>query len=170
MANSTVKIKQVKEEENMTGKKSSNYKRKRKGKRKNDSSDEDDERDRYPNETERSEEKEEEDLVDILREQKGVRFGKEGEIVRKFNWIEEIKNVWRLIRTSNKGMAKCKNAARKYVNSLRDKYTFNCSSITEDPKDPRIIVKRSREPLIEKLCRNGNIPHPFIVQCIKQGC
>jgi hypothetical protein len=32
------------------------------------------------------------------------------------------------------------------------------------------IVKRSREPLLEKLCKAGHVPHPFIVQCIKQGC
>jgi hypothetical protein len=64
----------------------------------------------------------------------------------------------------------CKEETRKYVCKLRDNYYFNCLSRTKDPKNPKVIVKRSREPLIEKLCKNGNVPHPFIVQCIKQGC
>jgi hypothetical protein len=50
-------------------------------------------------------------------------------------------------------MAKYKVAAKSYECGLKDRYSFNYPSKTDDPKDPRVIVKKSREPLLEKLCK-----------------
>jgi hypothetical protein len=163
------KIEPVKVKEESAEKKDKSNKGKGKGRKKKDSSDDEDGRDNYPDNENNEEREEEEELIDILRNQKGVTFDKEGKITKTFDWIGEIENIWKLIRNSNIGMAACKEEARKYVCKLRDNYSFNCPSRTKDLKNPKVIVKKSREPLIERLCKNGNVPHPFIVQCIKQS-
>jgi hypothetical protein len=163
----TIKIGQGKEERETAEKRNVCSRGKGKGKRKKESSNDDEERGNYPNDENTEEKDENEELIDMLRDQRGMKFSEEGKTYKKFNWIEEIENIWRLIRRSNEGMAKCKEAARSYVCRLKGKYSFNCPSKTDDPKDPRTIVKRSREPLLEKLCKAGHVPHPFILQCIK---
>jgi hypothetical protein len=37
-------------------------------------------------------------------------------------------------------------------------------------KDARIMIKKTREPLIFRLDETNHTPHPFIVQYIVQGC
>jgi hypothetical protein len=75
-----------------------------------------------------------------------------------------------LKRESSTGMDKCKTLAKKYICKLRNKNkVFNCPILTEELNNTRIIINKSRNPLLDRLCSSRHIPHPFIVQCIKQG-
>jgi hypothetical protein len=69
----------------------------------------------------KKEEDEDKSFIALLREETGFKFVRERKGYKFFDWIEEIENVWRLIRESNSGMDKCMIAETKYIKSLRNR-------------------------------------------------
>jgi hypothetical protein len=59
--------------------------------------------------------------------------------------------------------------ARKNTDELKERRNiYTCSNKIK--KDERIIDRRKMEPIVLVSDRSGYTPHPFIVQCIAQGC
>lgn len=78
--------------------------------------------------------------------------------------------MWTKCRENN---IASKEKAKKYIDKLmeRNENTFTAPRTTgSDNNDKRIIDKRSKEKLSNVLKRNHHVPHPFVLQCLYQGC
>jgi hypothetical protein len=113
-------------------------------------------------------------LVEILRDDEGIKIVTNQENDRNFDWAYQIETVWEFIKKCNVNMDDCKKLAARYIFDLKVTHNkFKCPGKiyeSEEKKDMRIINRKTMEPLLKRLEDTNHISHSFIVQYIVKGC
>jgi hypothetical protein len=112
-------------------------------------------------------------IIKILRNNKNLRVICDELRITTFSWEKEIDLLVRMWTKCRENNIASKEKAKKYSDKLleRNENTFTAPRTTgSDNNDKRIIDKRSKEKLSNVLKRNHHVPHPFVLQCLYQGC
>jgi hypothetical protein len=159
------------EVEKKVGRNQNTSTRKKNDEERRDSSD--DEEPNRPTKNVIREDEEGNDIIKILRKERGIRIINDRLRVKTFNWGKEVDLLIRLWHKYEDDECKSKEKVEKYVDRLMESCNrlFTCSVITrsENP-DKRIINMRSKEKLSKMLKDSNHVTHPFIIQCLYQGC
>jgi hypothetical protein len=133
-----------------------------------------DDEDKYPlnNPILKEEGKKRQDIIEILRRDRGINIVNDDKMIKTFTWGTEIDLLLKIWNKCKEDNAKTRKKAEKYASNIMDrneKWFIAPRGFSIRNLDKRIISKKTTK-IEDKLKQAKHVPHPFILQCIHQNC